>query len=135
MCQSLFFNKVAGLRPSTLFKKRPRHSCFPKKFMKSFKMPFWQAQTYEGLKYCQFSEAAVCSVLWNRFFTNFQNTQKNTCTGACFITVVGLRSQTLLKNLTKKIFKNSSGKLLLNVLSFVFCLFFKCICSSCSHET
>ena len=29
LCQSLFFNKVADLRPETLFKKRLRHRCFP----------------------------------------------------------------------------------------------------------
>ena len=27
--QSLFFNKVAGLRPATLLKKRLLHRCFP----------------------------------------------------------------------------------------------------------
>ena len=31
LCQSLFFNKVAGLRPATLLKKRLWHRCFPKK--------------------------------------------------------------------------------------------------------
>ena len=29
LCQSLFFSKVSGLRPSTLFKKRLWHRCFP----------------------------------------------------------------------------------------------------------
>ena len=29
LCQSLFFNKVAGLRPSSYLKKRPWHRCFP----------------------------------------------------------------------------------------------------------
>ena len=28
LCQSLFFNKVAGLRPATLLKKRLWHTCF-----------------------------------------------------------------------------------------------------------
>ena len=28
-CQSLFFNKVAGMRPETLFKKRLWHRCLP----------------------------------------------------------------------------------------------------------
>ena len=32
LCQSLFFNKVAGLRPETSFKKRPWHRCFPVSF-------------------------------------------------------------------------------------------------------
>ena len=34
LCQSLLFNKVAGLRPATLFKKRPWHRCFPVNFAK-----------------------------------------------------------------------------------------------------
>ena len=40
MCQSLFFNKVAGLGPATLFKKRPRHSCFPVNFCEVSKSTF-----------------------------------------------------------------------------------------------
>ena len=32
--QSLFFNKVAGLRPATLLKKRLWHRCFPVNFAK-----------------------------------------------------------------------------------------------------
>ena len=31
-CQSLFFNKVAGLRPATLLKKRLCHRRFPMNF-------------------------------------------------------------------------------------------------------
>ena len=31
---SLFFHKVAGLRPATLIKKRPWHKCFPMNFAK-----------------------------------------------------------------------------------------------------
>ena len=29
LCQSLVFNKVTGLRPATLLKKRRWYSCFP----------------------------------------------------------------------------------------------------------
>ena len=32
LCQSLFFNKVSGLRPATLLKKRLWQWCFPMKF-------------------------------------------------------------------------------------------------------
>ena len=32
--QSLFFNKVSGLRPATLLKKRIWHRCFPLNFVK-----------------------------------------------------------------------------------------------------
>ena len=34
LCQSLFFEKVAGLRPATLSEKRLWHSCFPGNFAK-----------------------------------------------------------------------------------------------------
>ena len=34
LCRSLFFNKVAGLRPETLLKKRLWHRCFPMNFAK-----------------------------------------------------------------------------------------------------
>ena len=42
LCQSLLFNKVAGLRPTTLLKKRLWHRCFPVNFVKFLKTPFLQ---------------------------------------------------------------------------------------------
>ena len=40
LCQSLFFNKVAALRPATLLKKRLWHRCFPVNFAKFLRTPF-----------------------------------------------------------------------------------------------
>ena len=40
LCQSLFFNKVAG--PTTLSKKRDWHSCFLMNFAKFLRIPFSQ---------------------------------------------------------------------------------------------
>ena len=40
LCQSPFFNKVAGLRPATLFKKRIWQRCFPVNFAKISRTPF-----------------------------------------------------------------------------------------------
>ena len=40
LCQSLFFNKVAGLRPATLSKKRLWHRCFPVNFAEFLRTPF-----------------------------------------------------------------------------------------------
>ena len=40
--QSLLFNKVAGLRPATLLKKRICHRCFPVNFTKFLRTPFLQ---------------------------------------------------------------------------------------------
>ena len=40
-CQSLFFNKVAGLGPATLLKKKLWHWCFPVNFAKFLRTPFF----------------------------------------------------------------------------------------------
>ena len=37
----LFFNKIAGMRPVTLLKKRFWHSCFPVNFVKFLRTPFF----------------------------------------------------------------------------------------------
>ena len=42
LCHRLFFNKVAGLRPATLFKKRLWHRCFPVNFVKFLSTAFLQ---------------------------------------------------------------------------------------------
>ena len=41
LCQSLFFNKVAARRPTTLLKKRLWHRCFPVNFVKFLRTPFF----------------------------------------------------------------------------------------------
>ena len=40
--QSVFFNKVAGLRPATLLKTSLWHKCFPANFAKFLRTPFLQ---------------------------------------------------------------------------------------------
>ena len=40
LCQSIFINKIADLRPATLLKKRLWHRCFPVNFVKFLKTPF-----------------------------------------------------------------------------------------------
>ena len=42
LCQSLFFNKVAGFRPAILLKKKLWHRCFPVNFAKLLRTPFLQ---------------------------------------------------------------------------------------------
>ena len=42
LCQSLFFNKIVGLRPATLLKKRLWNRCFPVNFAKLLRTPFLQ---------------------------------------------------------------------------------------------
>ena len=41
LCQSLFFNKVTGLRSATLLKKRLWRRCFPVNFVKFRRTPFF----------------------------------------------------------------------------------------------
>ena len=41
LCHSLFLNKVAGLRPATLLKKRLWHRCFPVNLVKFLRTPFF----------------------------------------------------------------------------------------------
>ena len=40
LCQGLFFNKVEGLRPAALLKKKLWHRCFPVNFAKFLRTPF-----------------------------------------------------------------------------------------------
>ena len=40
LCHSLFLDKVAGLTPATLLKRKLRHRCFPVKFGKFLRTCF-----------------------------------------------------------------------------------------------
>ena len=44
LCQSLFFNKVSGLRPTTLLKKKHWHRCFNVNFVKFLRTLFYIEQ-------------------------------------------------------------------------------------------
>ena len=46
LCQSLLFNKVAGLRPATVLKKRLWHRCFPVNFVKFLRTPFYKERLW-----------------------------------------------------------------------------------------
>ena len=46
LCQSLFFNKVAGLRRATLLEKRLWHECFSVNFVKLVRTPFFTEQLW-----------------------------------------------------------------------------------------
>ena len=41
LCQSLFFNNVAGLRPVTSLKERLWHTCFPVNYSKFLRTSFF----------------------------------------------------------------------------------------------
>ena len=61
MCQGLFLNKVAGLRPATLLKKRLWRRCFPVNFAKFLRTPFLQST----------SEPLLLSKYFHRLELNF----------------------------------------------------------------
>ena len=42
LCQNLFFNRVASLRPAILLRKTLWHRCFPVNFVKYLRTPFLQ---------------------------------------------------------------------------------------------
>ena len=52
LCQSLFFNKVAGLRPKALLKKRLWHRCFLVNFAKFLRTSFLIEHLHWLLVYC-----------------------------------------------------------------------------------
>ena len=59
-CQSLFFNKVPGLRSATLLKKRHWHWCFPVSFTNFLGTPFfiehlWWLLLYPAALICKIS--------------------------------------------------------------------------------
>ena len=60
LCQRLFFDKVAGLRPVTLLKKSLRHKCFPVNFAKFPRTPFLQ------------NTSGRLFLVYLRFFANFR---------------------------------------------------------------
>ena len=63
--QSLFSNKVAGLRSATLLKKSPWHRCFPVNFGKFLRTPFYR--TPSNNCFCIFNipkHLMKTSVIW-----------------------------------------------------------------------
>ena len=66
LCQGLFFNKVAGLSPATLLKKRPWHRCFPANFANYLRTPFFT----EHLRWLllKYEKPQVCFLLYAYIF-------------------------------------------------------------------
>ena len=58
LCQSLLYNKVAGLRPATLLRKRLWHRCFPVNFAKFLTTPL------DDCLYRNAKRVNILSVLW-----------------------------------------------------------------------
>ena len=59
-CQSLFFNKPAGLSPEILLKKKLCHRCFSVNFVKFLRTPFFIEHTSDGC-FCTYTlQQCVC---------------------------------------------------------------------------
>ena len=75
LCQSLFFNKVAGLRPASLSKKTLWHRCFPLNFVKFLRTPFLQNTSEELLlnlsRRILMLIIVVCLLLFSLLFQSF----------------------------------------------------------------
>ena len=71
LCQSLFLNKVAGLRPATLLKKRLWHRCFPANFARFLRTPFLLNTSGQLLLYkCIFSNSWYVRIVLSGTISN-----------------------------------------------------------------
>ena len=67
LCQSLFFNKVAGLRPATLSKKRLWRRCFPVNFVKFVRPSFFTEHLRWLLLYIYVTSCLLYSFIMTMF--------------------------------------------------------------------
>ena len=80
LCQSLFFNKVAGFGPATLLKKRLWHRCFPVNFAKFLETPFLLnnsggyfcllVQKLQVLGFDKLASLGTCKIKFTKMFNN-----------------------------------------------------------------
>ena len=74
LCQSLFFNKVVGLSPATLLKKRLCHMCFPDNFVKFVRTPFLKEHLWwlllNMVKNCHWDDVNLLNIVFWQYFTN-----------------------------------------------------------------
>ena len=75
LCQNLIFNKVAGLRPATLLKKRPWHWCFPVNFVKFPRTPLSQNTSGRLLLYVSHRKKNV--ITEKRYRVKFDSIKKS----------------------------------------------------------
>ena len=82
VCQSLVFNKLAGLRSATLLKKTLWHRCFPVNFVKFLRTTFFHRTPLVTA-----SAFYVTSLL--RYIRCFQGVSKETSCMKCFKWILG----------------------------------------------
>ena len=123
LCQSLFFNKVAGLRPATLLKNRLWHKCFSVNFAKFLRTPFLT----EHLPWLLFSENQVFQAskkpiynFWMDKYIDFKSVPL--LYSHCFLTVMLYFFETGINLIVtkKKLYRMCSiKKLLLEILHYL----------------
>ena len=96
LCQSLFFNKVADLRPATLFKKRLWHRHFPVDFGKFLRTPIFT----EHLQWLLLILTHFRSSRPEVFLEISQNSQENTCTSFYLLIKLGASGLWILGNMS-----------------------------------
>ena len=77
LCWSLFFNKVAGLRPATLFKKRLQHRYFPVNIAKFSRSVFLYITPPAAASAFTRSQALRCSEKLSKTFVTIVYTYVN----------------------------------------------------------
>ena len=65
LCQSFFFNKITGLRPAVLLKKKRWHRCCPVNFVKLLRTPFFTKHLRWLLQYLAFSFLQLAHIINN----------------------------------------------------------------------
>ena len=70
--QSLFLNKVAGLRSATLLKKRIWHRCFPENFAQFVRTPFLQNTSGRLVLNTVTNELDLVNLQQSKFKINFK---------------------------------------------------------------
>ena len=81
LCQSLFFNQVAGLRPATFFKKTLWHRCFSMNFVKLKNTYFYRTPpiTASVQNFVSISNQIYVAIGVKRYFQKFLLVRNITC--------------------------------------------------------
>ena len=69
LCQSLFLNKVSGLRPATLLKERLWNSCFPVNFTNFWRTALYRTPLNDSLFFINVEETTTTGIAasWPRY--------------------------------------------------------------------
>ena len=62
LCQSLFFNEVAGLKPANLLNKRLQHKCFSVNFVKFLRTTFFASDCFSKYESLCMAAGHCCPV-------------------------------------------------------------------------